>query len=85
MGDLREEYARRVAGEDQRGVDIARSWYRREALAIGVRYAALRLGRRMRRPAPSAAWLERLSCDFAAAGRSLRRDPAFMADRKSVV
>lgn len=46
MGDLREEYARRVAGEDQRGVDIARSWYRREALAIGVRYAALRLGDR---------------------------------------
>ncbi|MGH7574340.1 MAG: ABC transporter permease [Longimicrobiales bacterium] len=78
MGDLREEYARRVAGEDLRGVDIARSWYRREALAIGVRYAAIRLGRRMRRPAPSAAWLERLSCDFAAAGRSLRRDPAFM-------
>jgi hypothetical protein len=37
VGDLREEYDRRAASEGEG--DSAAAWYRREAGAIGVRYA----------------------------------------------
>ena len=84
LGDLREEYARRVARQDPRAAGIARSWYRREALALGVRYAAVRLGRLVRRRAPPA-WLEHMSRDFTAAARSLVRDPAFLGAAAGVL
>lgn len=66
LGDLREEYANKVAAD---GYGRARWWYRREAIALATRYARERLVRLLR-------WADGWR-DLRRGARSLLRDPSF--------
>ena len=74
LGDLDEEFGRRVASHGRRA---AERWYAREALSLGLRYATERWRTPPERPMPDGSRRDMVMTDLRQAVRGLIRSPGF--------